>query len=151
MSGPTTTPSSPLGPPLIGALLRMPVDVLRGRMLEALHRDGFDDIVSAHFAILNYPGPNGRRPSDIAAQAGMSKQALHYLLSQLEELGYVERVDDPNDQRSKRVHLTERGHEAAQTVRAAVAEVEDEWAAGIGRAQFDQLRELLKKLNAAIG
>jgi DNA-binding MarR family transcriptional regulator len=81
----------------------------------------------------------------------MSKQALHYLLSQLEELGYIERVDDLDDQRSKRVHLTERGHAAAQTVRAAVAEVEDEWAAGIGRTEFDQLRALLTKLNAAIG
>ena len=151
MSRPITTTTSPLGPPLIGALLRMPVDVLRGRMLKALHRDGFDDIVSAHFAILNYPGPNGRRPSEIAAQTGMSKQALHYLLSQLEELGYIERVDDPDDQRSKRVHLTERGHAAAQTVRAAVAEVEDEWAAAIGRTEFDRLRGLLAKLNAAIG
>jgi DNA-binding MarR family transcriptional regulator len=141
---------SALGPPLIGALLRMPVDALRARMLQALHRDGFGDIVSAHFAILNYPGPNGRRPGEIAAQSGMSKQALHYLLGQLETLGYLERRADPDDRRSKRVHLTERGYAAGQTMRAAVSEVEDEWARAIGRDEFDQLRVLLRRLNDAI-
>ncbi len=144
-------PSPPaLGPPLIGALLRMPVDALRARMLQALHHEGFDDIVAAHFAILNYPGPDGRRPGEIAAQSGMSKQALHYLLGQLETLGYLERRADPDDQRSKRVHLTERGYAAAQTIRAAVAEVEDEWARAVGRTEFEQLRALLRRLNEAI-
>jgi len=150
MVPPTVTTNAPLGPPLIGALMRMPVDVLRGRMIEALHRDGFDDIAPAHFAILNYPGPNGRRPGEIAAQSGMSKQALHYLLGQLETLGYLERRPDADDQRSKRVHLTDRGHAAAQTIRAAVGEVEAEWAAELGREDFEQLRTLLRRLNESI-
>jgi DNA-binding MarR family transcriptional regulator len=150
MSGPTTTTDSVLGPPLIGALLRMPVDLVRGRMLEALHRDGFDDVVSAHFAVLNYPGPDGRRPADIAAQTGMSKQALHYLLGQLETLGYIERHADPDDQRAKRVSLTDRGYAAGRTLRAAVAALEDEWAGKLGRKEFDQLKALLRRLNEAI-
>jgi hypothetical protein len=36
----------------------------------------------------------------------MGKQALNYLLGQLERLGYPERRDDPRDQRSKRIALT---------------------------------------------
>ena len=32
----------PLGPPLIGALLRMPVDAVRRQMIERLHEHGFD-------------------------------------------------------------------------------------------------------------
>ena len=39
----------------------------------------------------------------------MSKQALNYLLGQLERLGYLERRADPDDQRFKRIALTERG------------------------------------------
>ena len=36
----------------------------------------------------------------------MTKQALNYLLGQLEQLGYLTRETDSNDQRSKRVRLT---------------------------------------------
>src|SRR4051812_39605601 len=104
----TTTPA---GPPLIGALLRMPLDVVQRRILERLQAHGFSDLVTAHFAVLRYPGPIGQRPVELAAEAGVSKQAMNYLLGQLEERGYVERRDDPDDVRSKRVYLTDRGEE----------------------------------------
>ena len=44
-----------------------------------------------------------------------------------ESLGYLERRDDPDDQRSKRVHLTPRGHAAMAMIRAAVSALEGEW------------------------
>src|ERR1044072_5015892 len=101
-------PASP-PPPLLGALLRIPLEVIQGRMLTRLAEHGFDDLVLAHLAVLRYPGPDGKRPSDLAAEANMSKQAMNYLLGQLEALGYLERRADPEDLRSKRVYLTERG------------------------------------------
>src|SRR3954453_265354 len=85
----------PLGPPLIGALLRMPVDAVRRRMIERLHEHGFPDIDPAHLIVLRYPGPQGERPSDLPAQLGISKQALNYQLGQLERRGYLERRPDP--------------------------------------------------------
>jgi DNA-binding MarR family transcriptional regulator len=140
-----------LGPPLIGALLRMPVDVVRRRMLEALHERGFTDIVPAHLVLLGWPGPHGRRPSEIAAQAQMTKQAVNYLLGQLELLGYVERRPDAEDQRSRRVHLTARGRELAESMRGAVSEIEAEWRALLGDDDFDRLRTLLTRLNDGFG
>ena len=92
----TPSPTRSLGPPLLGALLRMPVDEIRERMLAALHAKGFTDLIPAHLIVLRWPGPDGLRPVEIAAQSGMSKQALNYLLGQLEEGGYLERVDDPD-------------------------------------------------------
>src|SRR3954471_8065533 len=114
MSAPSST-TAPLGPPLIGALLRMPVDLVRRRMLAALHDRGFTDIVPAHLVLLRWPGPQGRRPSELAAQSDMTKQAVNYLLGQLEALGYVERRPDADDQRSRRVHLTARARQVAET------------------------------------
>lgn len=142
--------SSSIGPPLLGALLRMPVDVIRERMLTALHQRGYDDIVPAHLIVLRFPGPDGRRPSEIAAGSGMSKQALNYLLGQLETLGYLERVPDPDDHRSKRVQLTRRGHGAMRTMRTAVAEIEREWEAALGTEDVDQLRAILTRLSAVL-
>lgn len=146
----TTTVSPPTGPPLLGALMRMPVDAIRERMLAALHANGYEDVVPAHLVVLRYPGPDGRRPSDIAAGSGMSKQALNYLLGQLETLGYVQRIPDAEDHRSKRVHLTERGRGAFQTMRSTVAAVEREWAEALGADDVEQLRAILTRLSALL-
>jgi DNA-binding MarR family transcriptional regulator len=137
----------PLGPPLIGALLRMPLDKVRRRMLERLHERGFADVAAAHLIVVQYPGPQGMRPSDLAARLGMSKQALNYLLGELERLGYVERGPDPEDRRSRRIALTERGSAAGYVIREAVAEMEEEWAEELGPERFAELRALLVELN----
>jgi DNA-binding MarR family transcriptional regulator len=139
---------SQIGPPLIGALLRAPVDTIRARMIAALHDAGFTDVVPAHFAVFRYPPPEGRRPSDAAADAGITRQAMGYLLGALERLGYLTREDDPADQRSKRIHLTERGYAAAHTIRQAVRQIEAELEAELGPDEFALLRRLLVKLNA---
>ena len=47
----------------------------------------------------------------------MTRQAMNYLLGELERLGYLTRRDDPEDRRSKRVQLTERGHALVRTIR----------------------------------
>src|SRR5678816_2105404 len=97
------------GPPLIGALLRLPWEAVRQRMLERLHERGFDDLDAAHLNVFQYPGPQGARPSELAARLRISKQALNYLLGELERLRYLERRQDPQDLRSKRIALTGRG------------------------------------------
>ena len=132
---------------MIGALLRMPVDAVRARLLADLHEAGFTDLVPAHLSVMRWPGPQGRRPSDLAEAAGMTKQAMNYLLSQLEQLGYLERQSDEQDQRSKRVSLTKRGYAAAETIRATVRKIERELKRELGAGEFERLRELLTKLN----
>lgn len=144
----TAAPEYPLGPPLIGALLRVPHDAIVSRILAGLHDAGFTDLVAAHFPLLRYPGPENRRPSELAAEAGMTRQAMNYLLGQAQELGYLTREDDPEDQRFKRVRLTKRGHAAARAIRDIVAEIETELEQELGAAKFDQLRRLLVALNA---
>ena len=110
----------------------MPLDVIQRRIIEALHEHGFDDLVAAHLSVLRWPGPDGERPVELAAQANMTKQALNYLLGQLETRGYLERRSDPDDLRSKRVYVTDRGLATREVIRDAVREVEAEWAAELG-------------------
>ena len=139
--------SQPLGPPLIGALLRFPWEAVQEHMLERLHAAGFADFDASYLIVVQYPGPQGERPSDLAARLRMSKQALNHLLGQLERLGYLERRADPDDKRSKRIALTARGTQAGTTIREAVAEMEAKWAEQLGPDRFSQLRDLLKDLN----
>src|SRR5262245_32755852 len=108
-------------------------------MLERLHERGFDDLDAAHMNVFQYPGPQGERPSELAARLRISKQALNYLLGELERLDYLERRPDPDDRRSKRVALTTRGTAAVMVIRDAVAEIEATWAEQLGPERFAEL------------
>jgi DNA-binding MarR family transcriptional regulator len=143
----TESAESPFGPPLIGALLRMPLEAVRRRMLDRLHEHGFDDLEPAHLIVLQYPGPQGTKPSELAARLRISKQALNYQLGQLERLGYLERRPDSEDLRSKRIVLTGRAEAAVPVIRDAVAEIESDWAQQLGPERFAQLRDVLIELN----
>jgi DNA-binding MarR family transcriptional regulator len=131
---------------MIGALLRLPWEAVQDHMLERLHEEGFTDIDPSYLIVVQYPGPQGERPSDLAARLRISKQALNHLLGQLEHLGYLQRQPDPDDKRSKRIALTPRGTKAATTIRKAVAEMEDTWTQQLGSKRFNQLRTLLRDL-----
>src|SRR5205809_8058991 len=135
--------AEPFGPPLIGALLRIPWEAVQRHMLERLHERGFGDFDAAYLNVFQYPGPQGARPSDLAVRLRISKQALNHLLGQLEKLGYLERQPDPDDLRSKRIALTARGNSAIRVIREAVAEIESSWAQQLGTKRVTQLRQLL--------
>jgi DNA-binding MarR family transcriptional regulator len=139
--------SAPFGPPLIGALLRVPFETVRRRMLERLHERGFDDLDAAHLNVLQYPGPQGLRPSELSARLRISKQALNYLLGDLERSGYIERRPDPKDLRSRRIALTRRGVAAGHVIREAVRDTERDWSRQLGAKRFAELRALLVELN----
>jgi DNA-binding MarR family transcriptional regulator len=132
---------------MIGALLRVPWEAVQRYMLERLHERGFDDLDAAHLNVFQYPGPQGARPTELAARLRITKQALNYLLGELERLGYVERKPDPVDSRSKRLALTRRGISVVRVIREAVADLEVAWAQQLGQRRFSQLRKLLLELN----
>jgi DNA-binding MarR family transcriptional regulator len=138
-----TVSTTAAGPPLLGALLRMPYETVRRRMLEGLHARGFADLHAAHLTVLQYPGPRNVRPLDLAAQTRMSKQAMNHLLGQMERLGYLTRSEDPEDQRYKRVDVTARGEDVIRAIREIVREVEVEWEEQLGEQRFAELRKLL--------
>jgi DNA-binding MarR family transcriptional regulator len=134
----------------LAELMRGPLAALDRRVLRDARVAGFSDLVAAHLAVLHHPGPDGRRPSELADAAGMTKQALNYLLGQLEELGYLTREADRlgDDRRSKRVYLTERGEALRRTIRASVTATEARLEAELGPKDHRQLRRLLARLGA---
>ncbi|MFN2629449.1 MAG: MarR family winged helix-turn-helix transcriptional regulator [Gaiellaceae bacterium] len=132
---------------MIGALLRVPLEAVQRHMLERLHERGFNDFDAAYLNVFQYPGPQGTRPTELAARLRMTKQAVNYLLGELERLDYLERRPNPDDLRSKRVVLTQRGKAAIRVIRQAVAEVETTWAHQLGPKRFAQLRKILLDLN----
>jgi DNA-binding MarR family transcriptional regulator len=115
-------------------------------MLRRLHENGCADFDAAYLPVFGYPGPQGARPSELAARLGMSKQALNYLLGGLERAGYLERRPHPDDARSRRIALTPRGLGAVHVIRDEDAELEASWAQLLGPKRFAQLRTMLQEL-----
>lgn len=132
--------------PLIGALLRVPAEAIHRRIIAGLQRAGFRDLRLPHMRVLQYPGPDGCRPSELAERAGMSKQAMNQLLQSLERFGYLTRRDVKEDQRARRVHFTARGRAAWAKVHDILAEIEADWRTTLGEKEFQRLKALLCKV-----
>jgi len=137
-----------LAPPFVGALLRLCWQRVRSHLLEAIRANGFSDIQESHFAVFSYPLPNGMRPSDLARQIRMSRQATNYLVGQLEELGYVERRAEVGSDR-RVIYLTERGWHVADTIYEALQQVQERWAQAVGAERFGHFMDVLRTLSSS--
>lgn len=118
----------------------------RERIHQRLDANGYADIRAEHFAVLQYPGPEGERPSTLAARAGLSRQAMNRLLGHLEDAGYLRRQAAPDRSNARIVSLTPRGEAVMVEIKAAVADLEREWAGEIGEPALEELRAVLSRL-----
>ena len=138
-------------PPLVGALLRRPYLDVRTRIVADLKASGFADIQAAHLAVFQYPGPEGRSPSDLARTADATKQAMNNLLAQLERSGYLSRDINPGNRRERTIRLTARGRDVIKVIRGSVDRIESRWRTEFGDVDYERLRTLLERLNGFVG
>jgi DNA-binding MarR family transcriptional regulator len=111
---------------------------LRERIAEA----GHPDIREGHGCVFGFIDiEKGSRLTDLAASAGLTKQAVGEAVTELERLGYVKRVPDPQDGRAKIIKLTDHGMDAVIKGRRIFAGIEQEWAEQIGPELVACLRE----------
>jgi DNA-binding MarR family transcriptional regulator len=107
---------------------------------------GYGDLRPGHGCVFGNIEAAGSRLTDIATRAGLTKQAVGEAVSDLERIGYVERVPDPDDRRAKIIRLTERGMAAQATGRQLLEEMEARWARRYGKARVAELRALLEEI-----
>ena len=134
------------GEMFIGALLRVPGQVIQRRIIQELNAAGFRELVVPHMAVLQFPGPDGVRPGMLAERAGMSKQAMNQLLRSLENFGYIVRSDAPNEGRARVVRLTKRGHAAYAKIHEVLRVIESEWSTELSPRHFNELKKLLLRV-----
>lgn len=104
----------------------------------------------AHTRLLPHLGPAGRRATDIARAAGLSKQAAGALLAELVAIGVVERSVDPSDGRAVHFRLGSRGAAATLHGLGVLAELAGELEAEVGAERLGRLHEDLSVLLAAL-
>jgi DNA-binding MarR family transcriptional regulator len=130
----------------VGALLRRTYQATRERTFKALMERGMTDLNPALLNVFVYPPPDGVRPTELADRLNMTKQALNYLLGQLESLGYIERRTGRGSRRL--VFLTRRGWQVFETQWETLQTIENEWSAILGAKRFDELMDALRQLSS---
>ena len=129
---------------LYGAAVALTAE-LSARMKEA----GYADVRGAHGCVFDNIEADGMRLTELAERAGMTKQAVGEAVTDLERLGYAERVADPGDGRAKIIRLTDRGHAAQRAGFQIIADIESEWAERLGAKRVRKMRSLLIDIGAA--
>ena len=133
-------------PPPLPRLLGLLMGTISERLMAHLAAAGFDDQRPAHNAVFANIPPEGIRLTELAERAGMSKQAMSELVSDLEARGYLERHPDPADGRAKLIQFSDRGWAAVAAALDAFTLIERELAEKVGSRRMQELRETLSRL-----
>jgi DNA-binding MarR family transcriptional regulator len=127
------------------------LDQVKGLAIAELHRrlgeSGYAAIRPAHGCVFRFIDREGSRLTDLAERSGHTKQAVGEIVADLEGLGYLERVPDPDDGRAKLIRLTELGWEAEQAALAIFDDIERRWGEQVGEERVAMLREALERIS----
>ena len=111
-----------------------------------LAQNGFGDVAPSHSALMREIGDDGSRPSELAAHAGVTRQAITKLVDELERLDLVRRDPDPNDGRGVIVKYTDRGRAGVAIARKRMLALERAYAAQVGADRWAEVRSTLETL-----
>jgi DNA-binding MarR family transcriptional regulator len=115
---------------------------------ERLREAGHPAIRQGHGCVFRFIHEGGSRLTELAESSGLSKQSVGEVVDDLEQLGYVERAQDPQDGRAKVIKLTAQGAEAHSTALEIFADIERDWGERYGAERVATMRALLEELAA---
>jgi DNA-binding MarR family transcriptional regulator len=111
-----------------------------------LERRGHPGVRPVHEFALRAVDDGATTASELARRLDVSRQAAAKTIAALEGLGYVERVDDPQDARRKRLQVTDHGHDLMSVGGALFDDVRERWSAEIGARELHALEAHLGRL-----
>ena len=124
---------------------------VRDRMYAGVVAAGYDDLNAAHVGLWRYPGLDGRRPTQLADEVGITKQSVNELLGHLEQRGYLDRVPDSADGRARVIRVTPKGRRLERTIYAEARTAQLQIAEILGPKRFAQLHSSLEELTEVLG
>lgn len=120
------------------------------REIEASLEDrGVAELRPSQAATLLLVDRAGTRLSELAQRAQITKQAMMQLVDDLQEMGCVRRVPDPEDARAKFVRLTAKGLRHRAGARKAIQAVDTRIRRRLGGRRYEALRAFLAEVSQA--
>jgi DNA-binding MarR family transcriptional regulator len=115
-------------------------------LFEGYQHRGETELRPKHGAVIANIDPDGTRPSVLAERAGMTRPAMGELIDELEVLGYVARVPDPDDRRAKLIKPTAKTLARQRLAREVSGQIEAAYIERLGQQRHRQLRRALLDL-----
>lgn len=134
-------------PLLLFAGFRSLIDQLHAELAER----GHPDVRPAYGFAMQAIGVRGATASEIGRRLGVSKQAAGKTVDRLAALGYVERVDDPQDARRKLIRLTPRGIDSLAQSAEIFDRLRARWVERLGADRVAQLESSLRTVVPSAG
>lgn len=94
---------------------------------------------------------DGAQQKCLAELLDIAPISLSGLLDRLERDGWVERHDDPDDRRAKRVHLTPKVEPVMESLLALGGQVREGALKGLSSGEREQLNALLQRVRRNLG
>jgi DNA-binding MarR family transcriptional regulator len=107
------------------------------------------DLTASQYGIIKYfykRDPQATRITDIKRKFSMSHPTVIGLIGQLEKKGYLERIRDPEDGRSKLLMLTEKAKRSQRELEMIGDRLEADFTRALSDDEKDALKQLLLKL-----
>lgn len=117
----------------------------------ALRERGFDGLRFSHGFVFQHLIEAERTIGELGRRLEVTQQAASKVVTELERLGYVERVADAGDARTRRVRLSARGRGAVEAARRCRASIERRLAAQVGARELTACRAALAGALAVLG
>ncbi len=117
---------------------------------ELVEEQGFDSLRSSLGPFLSLIWTKDRPITLLARQLGISKQACSQLANLAEEAGYLQRLPDPDDRRSKILRLSPRGRMLIQRSVEIVRQADGDYAGIVGPTAYARFTDAIAKLYEAI-
>jgi DNA-binding MarR family transcriptional regulator len=133
-------------PKSLNILLRDGRSAIEAAVRADLAQQGFGDVTPSQSALLRNLGEDGSRPSELAAHADVTRQAITKLVDELERLDLVRRDPDPDDGRGVIVRYTDRGRAGVAIARKRMLALERSYAAQVGADRWAEVRSTLETL-----
>src|SRR4051794_22946071 len=121
--------------------------IVNRHVVEGLQARGYSGLRSTHTTLLSNIDLAGSSVTEAADRAGITKQAMGRLASELEDAGYIRIEADPQDARVRVIRLTAKGNKLMRDSFDVMAELERRYAGMIGDGR---LKRVLRGLSAFI-
>lgn len=108
-----------------------------------------NDSVQGQTYVVCYLSDGDKTVTELANLINVSTARMAVIVNNLEKQGKVERLNDPNDKRITKVHLTSKGNESIDCVRDFLKEKVEKAIKLLGQEEFDRfVMDLYKLINS---
>ncbi len=135
----------------LATLVTLAAPAVTESLVTRLREQGYDGVKASHGYVVQRLLEDEPTIGGLAAALGITQQGASKQVTDLERLGYAERVPVPGDQRARHVRLTGRGRAMVAATRDARRDLERQLVDAVGTRKASAGKDVLVALVEVLG